>query len=157
MTQIPGPAVGPTQTNPHASGVDRFFAWLRSIDLRRDTEEKWLAGVCSGIATRLGIDPIVVRAALVLLVLLGGVGITLYLIAWAFVPNDREEIVAERAIRQGEVLPIILLVVIVLSLLGGTSFAHDTPGVWWFWWLAVPIAVIAPVPLRRVITRSSSG
>jgi phage shock protein PspC (stress-responsive transcriptional regulator) len=149
MTQIPGPAAGPTQHHDRANGMDRFFDWLRSLDLRRDTEDKWLAGVCSGIANRLGIDPIVVRAGLVLLVLLGGVGITLYLIAWALVPNERQEIVAERAVRQGEVMPIILLVVIGLSLLGSTGFAHDTPGAVWFWWIAVPVAVVVWVVTRN--------
>jgi phage shock protein PspC (stress-responsive transcriptional regulator) len=142
MTQIPGPTVGPTQHDDRANGLDRFFDWLRSLDLRRDTEDKWLAGVCSGIANRLRIDPIVVRAALVLLVLLGGVGFTLYLIAWAFIPNERGEVVAERAIRHGDAMPIILLIVLALSLLGGTGFAHDTPGVVWFWWIAVPAGVV---------------
>ena len=35
---------------------------------------------------------------------------------------------AERAIRDGDVLGIILLVVIGLSLVGGTGFAGDRPG-----------------------------
>ena len=119
MTQNPGPTAGPTNqtaSDGHANGLDRFFGWIRSVDLRRDGDDKWLAGVCSGIATRLGVDPIVIRAVLVLLVVLGGVGITVYLIAWAFLPNNREEIIAEKALRDGDVLGIILLVVIGLSL-----------------------------------------
>ena len=120
--------------------LDRFFDWLRSLDLRRDTDDKWLAGVCSGIANRLGVDPIVIRAALVVLVLLGGVGITVYLIAWAFVPNVRDELVAEKAIRHGDVLGIILLALIALSLLGGIGFGHDNAG--WFWWVLAPIGVV---------------
>ncbi|MGA8979519.1 MAG: PspC domain-containing protein, partial [Pedococcus sp.] len=106
MTQTSGPTTGPTN-DTNASGLDRFFGWLRSIDLRREGEDKWLAGVCSGIATRLGVDPIVIRAVLVLLVVMGGLGITVYLIAWAFLPNDKEDIVAERALRDGDVLGIV--------------------------------------------------
>ena len=93
MTQNPGQTAGTPQST---SGLDRFFAWLRALDIRRDTQDKWLAGVCSGLASRLGVDPLVMRAALIVLILLGGVGVTVYLIAWAFIPNDREEIVAEK-------------------------------------------------------------
>jgi phage shock protein PspC (stress-responsive transcriptional regulator) len=137
MTQIPGPTTAPTHEPP---ALDRFFDWLRSLDLRRDTEDKWLAGVCSGIATRLGVDPIVIRAALVVLVLLGGIGVTIYLIAWAFIPNQANEVVAEKAIRHGDVRGVILLALIALSLLGGVGFGRDNAG--WFWWVVVPIGVV---------------
>jgi len=148
MTQTHGPTTGPT--NPEqASGIDRFFDWLRSIDLRRDGEDKWLAGVCSGIATRLGVDPIVIRAVLVLLVVMGGLGITVYLIAWAFLPNDKEDIVAERALRDGDVLGIVLLVVIGLSLIGNTGFAGDVPGMSWVWWVVIPVGLVVWLVTRK--------
>ena len=148
MTQTHGPGTGPTNTE-QASGIDRFFDWLRSIDLRRDSEDKWLAGVCSGIATRLGVDPIVIRAVLVLLVVMGGLGITVYLIAWAFLPNDKEEIVAERALRDGDVLGIILLVLIGLGLVGATGFAGDVPGMGWVWWVVVPVGLVVWLVTRK--------
>ncbi|WP_161988533.1 PspC domain-containing protein [Pedococcus bigeumensis] len=151
MTQTPGPTAGPTDST-HTTGLDRFFGWIRSVDLRRDGDDKWLAGVCSGIATRLGVDPIVIRAALVLLVILGGVGITIYLIAWAFLPNNRDEIVAEKALRDGDVLGIILLVIIGLSLIGGTGLAGDTPGIGWIWWVVVPIGLVV-----WLVTRNRDG
>lgn len=177
MTQTPGPEQGPPQSpstssspgpagaapggqyGPRAdrSGLDRFFDWLRSLDVRRSSERKWLAGVCSGVAWRLGVDTLVVRAALVLLTLLGGLGITLYLIAWAFLPNDRDEILAERGVRHGEVGPIVLLVVIVLSLLGGGGFAHDGPGLVWFWWLAVPAGVVLWLVTRNRHSSTSTA
>jgi phage shock protein PspC (stress-responsive transcriptional regulator) len=143
MTQSPGPTQSPTpnDANP-GTGLDRFFDWLRSLDIRRDPDDKWLTGTSAGVARRLGVDPLVVRAGFVLLALLGGVGVTLYLIAWAFLPNGRDEILAERAVRQGEFWPIVLLAAIVLSLLGGTGFAHDGTGLSWFWWVAVPVAVV---------------
>jgi phage shock protein PspC (stress-responsive transcriptional regulator) len=155
MTQNPGPTTGPTnQTHPdgHANGLDRFFGWIRSVDLRRDGDDKWLAGVCSGIANRLGVDPIVIRAVLVLLVVLGGVGITVYLIAWAFLPNNREEIIAEKALRDGDVLGIILLVVIGLSLIGANGLAGDTSGLGWIWWVVVPVGLVV-----WLVTRNRDG
>ncbi len=148
MTQTSGPTTGPTN-DTNASGLDRFFGWLRSIDLRRDGDDKWLAGVCSGIATRLGVDPIVIRAVLVLLVVMGGVGITVYLIAWAFLPNDKEDIVAERALRDGDVLGIVLLLVIGLSLLGGSGFAGHVPGLSWIWWVVLPVGLVVWLVTRK--------
>jgi phage shock protein PspC (stress-responsive transcriptional regulator) len=155
MTQNPGPTTGPSnQTNPdgHATGLDRFFGWIRSVDLRRDGDDKWLAGVCSGIATRLGVDPIVIRAVLVLLVVLGGVGITVYLIAWAFLPNNHEEIIAEKALRDGDVLGIILLVVIGLSLIGANGLTGDASGIGWIWWVVVPVGLVV-----WLVTRNRDG
>ena len=146
MTQNPGQSAG---TAPGASGLDRFFGWLRALDLRRDTDDKWLAGVCSGIATRLGVDPLVVRAVLIVLILFGGVGVTLYLVAWAFVPNVRGEVVAERAIRHGDVGGIILLVVLALSLLPGPRFGNDGWGLWWLWWIVVPVGLLVWFVTRR--------
>jgi phage shock protein PspC (stress-responsive transcriptional regulator) len=147
MTQNPGQTAGtPQQT----SGMDRFFGWLRALDVRRDTEEKWLAGVCSGIANRLGVDPLVIRAALVVLILLGGVGVTLYLIAWAFIPNDKEEIVAERGLREGDFWGIAILVLIALSLIGGSGFFDgDGWGLWWLWWIVIPVGVVVWLVTRN--------
>jgi len=148
MTQNPGQTAGtPPQ---HLGGLDRFFGWLRSIDVRRDTQDKWLAGVCSGIASRLGVDPLVVRAGLIVLILLGGIGITLYLVAWAFIPNDKEEIVAENALRGGDFLGIVLLVLIAVSLVGGSGFIDGNGwGMWWFWWIAIPLGVVVWLATRN--------
>ncbi len=146
MTQNPGPTAAPTD---NTSGLDRFFGWLRSIDLRRDGDDKWIAGVCSGIARRLDVDPIVIRAAVVLLVILGGLGFTIYLVAWAFIPNDKGEIVAERAVRGGDVLGIILLVVIALTLFGGLGFAGDNGGFAWFWWVLLPVGLVVWLVTRN--------
>ena len=148
MTQNPGQTAGtPPQ---HLSGLDRFFGWLRSLDVRRDTEDKWLAGVCSGIARRLGVDPLVIRAGLIVLILLGGIGVTLYLIAWAFLPNTQEEIVAEKAVRGGDVGGIILLALVVLSLVGGSGVIDGSGwGIWWLWWVAIPVGIIVWLVTRN--------
>ena len=147
MTQNPGQTAGTPQST---SGLDRFFAWLRALDIRRDTQDKWLAGVCSGLARRLGVDPLVLRAALIVLVLLGGVGITVYLIAWAFIPNDREEIVAENGLRHGDFWGIAILVLIALSLVGGSGIGdHNGWGLWWLWWIAVPVGLVVWLVTRN--------
>jgi phage shock protein PspC (stress-responsive transcriptional regulator) len=50
--------------------------------LRRDPDRKLVAGVASGIARTLGIDPLLVRVAFVLATVLSGLGVPLYLVLW---------------------------------------------------------------------------
>ena len=107
--------------------MDRVFGGLRRIGIRRRTHDKWIAGVCSGLADRLGVDPVIVRAGFVLLTLLGGAGVTIYLFAWVLLPNDRDEIPAQRALRDGNGGSIVLLVIAALALFGGSAFG----GPWW--------------------------
>lgn len=54
--------------------------------LRRDPQTAVVAGVCSGLAQRLLVDPLVLRIAFVLATLAGGVGLAAYVVAWAAVP-----------------------------------------------------------------------
>ena len=61
------------------------------IPLRRDPGHGYVAGVCSGFAARLGIDPILIRIGFVLTHAAGGVGIPLYIIGWAFIPAEGPE------------------------------------------------------------------
>lgn len=138
----------PGATSP-PSGVDRFFAWLRGLDVRRDTDEKWIAGVCSGLARRFNVDPVLIRAAFVVLFCLGFIGFTVYLLVWVFLPETNGSIVAERALRHGDLWSVVLVVVLGLALIGGPSVAHDWNAGLWAWWVIVPIAVLAWFLSRR--------
>ena len=120
--------------------MDKFFDAVRGIDIRRRTDDKWIGGVCSGLADRLGVDPVIVRAALVVLAVFGGAGITIYLVAWVLLPNDREEIVTQRALRDGDGGPVVLLVLAALALLGGSWWSHDSS--WGFPWFIVPLGLV---------------
>ncbi len=55
--------------------------------LYRSTENKMLAGVCSGIADYFNIDPTLVRLGWVLFSLLGGSGLLAYIIAAIIIPE----------------------------------------------------------------------
>ena len=55
--------------------------------LYRNTENKMLAGVCSGIADYFDIDPTLVRLGWVLFSLLGGTGLLAYIIAAIIIPD----------------------------------------------------------------------
>jgi phage shock protein PspC (stress-responsive transcriptional regulator) len=61
---------------------DREHATRRLV---RRTDDKVIAGVCSGLADHFGVDPIVIRLGFVALALTGG-GILAYLAAWALIP-----------------------------------------------------------------------
>jgi signal transduction histidine kinase len=47
-------------------------------------EDRLIAGVCSGLAQGLDVDPIIVRAGFIILTFAGGFGIPLYLFLWWF-------------------------------------------------------------------------
>ncbi len=58
--------------------------------LRRSQVDRQLAGVCGGIARHLTVDPVVVRAAWVVLTVVPGtifLGVLAYLVAWLIVPD----------------------------------------------------------------------
>ena len=55
--------------------------------LYRNTENKMLTGVCSGIADYFDIDPTLVRLGWVLFSLLGGSGLLAYIIAAIIIPE----------------------------------------------------------------------
>ncbi|MEV0687907.1 PspC domain-containing protein [Nocardia sp. NPDC050378] len=53
----------------------------------RSTSDKWIAGVCGGIADYFGWSPSVVRLAFVASCLLPGPQFLLYLILWVIMPK----------------------------------------------------------------------
>ena len=58
--------------------------------LVRNEDEKMIAGVCSGLADYLAVDPVLVRLAFLLLIPAGGVGIPLYIILMIIMPSASE-------------------------------------------------------------------
>lgn len=55
--------------------------------LQRSRRDRFLAGVCGGIAEYYAWDPTIVRVGWIVLTLLGGSGILLYLIMWVVMPK----------------------------------------------------------------------
>jgi phage shock protein C len=58
--------------------------------LRRSLDDKVIAGVCGGLGRYLGVDPVLLRIAFVVLAVAGGGGILIYVIAWILIPQERE-------------------------------------------------------------------
>jgi len=55
--------------------------------LRLSNADRWLAGVCGGIAAVTGVESYVWRLIFVLGLFLGGFTLLLYLLLWIFVPR----------------------------------------------------------------------
>jgi signal transduction histidine kinase len=55
--------------------------------LYREREGRILGGVCVGLARHIGVDPLIVRVAFVTAAAAGGVGLFLYALAWALLPE----------------------------------------------------------------------
>ncbi|HET6504074.1 MAG TPA: PspC domain-containing protein [Amycolatopsis sp.] len=59
---------------------------------RRPRTGRKIAGVAAAIGNRYGIDPVVVRVAFATATLFGGVGPSLYVLAWLFFPGEDDEV-----------------------------------------------------------------
>ncbi|MET4093140.1 PspC domain-containing protein [Arthrobacter sp. UYCu712] len=73
-----------------------FFDWIRSQGIQRG-RDRWVGGVASGIARRTGVDPLIVRGILIVLTVFAGVGVLLYGIAWALLPEPDGRIHVQEA------------------------------------------------------------
>ena len=56
--------------------------------LRRSTGDRWIGGVCGGLARATGLESWVWRLIFAVLILFGGAGIFIYLLLWIFVPAE---------------------------------------------------------------------
>lgn len=57
----------------------------------RSREQKWVAGVCGGLAEKFGITPLLVRLAFVALIAVGGFPIVIvYSVLWVVLPFGPE-------------------------------------------------------------------
>ena len=56
--------------------------------LRRSSTDKWIAGVCGGVAASTGVDAWIWRLLLAVLFFAGGMGLMLYVLLWIFVPAE---------------------------------------------------------------------
>lgn len=50
-------------------------------------DDRWLGGVCSGVAHKLGVDPGAIRLVMVLLLLLPGSQLIVYPLLWLAMPD----------------------------------------------------------------------
>ena len=59
--------------------------------LQRNTRNKVIGGVCSGLADYFGIDTALIRVLFVVILLCGGMGLLIYCILWIAMPANRDD------------------------------------------------------------------
>jgi phage shock protein PspC (stress-responsive transcriptional regulator) len=64
----------------------------KNSDIKRDTKNAILGGVCSGLANKFEIDPLVIRILFIVLTVFFGVFFFVYIVLWVVVPEDKETV-----------------------------------------------------------------
>jgi phage shock protein C len=65
--------------------------------LERKLANRWVAGVCAGLADYTGIDATLIRVIFAVLTFVGGLGPIAYVLGWALIPEEGERVsIAER-------------------------------------------------------------
>lgn len=94
---------------------------------RRPHGGRKVAGVAAAIGNRYGLDPVVVRVALVVATIFGGFGVTFYLLGWLFLPGESDDVSGfEGLIGRGRssVSPAFAVVLSILTVISvGGSFS----------------------------------
>jgi phage shock protein C len=86
FTRAKGRLLGSGAAAPEGPDVGPALAALNA--LRRSRSDRWIGGVCGGIARATGIESWILRLLCVVLAMFGGAGIVLYLLLWIFVPSE---------------------------------------------------------------------
>jgi len=120
--------------------------------LRRRATDRVIGGVAAGIADYLNIDPVLVRAVFVGLVVFGGAGILLYLVAWLLIPVEgKDASPLEQVLPPSGALVRVLLIVAAIAFLGAVLFPFSdwTFGNSWPALILVGLVVTGIYLLRR--------
>jgi phage shock protein PspC (stress-responsive transcriptional regulator) len=139
-----------------------FFGWLRDLGIVRG-EDRWLGGVASGLARRIGLDPVLVRGLFILLAVFGGVGVLLYGVAWALLPEPDGRIHAEEAAHGRWSSGMTGAVIITVLGLFGRPFAlfgldgEFRGAIWALLWVAAVIFVVLWLIGRNRGSRPRTG
>ncbi|MFI2362273.1 PspC domain-containing protein [Promicromonospora sp. NPDC019610] len=118
-----------------------FFASIRRGLFPR-SDQRWVGGVAGGLAERIGWDPLLVRGLLIVSFFLGGLGLVLYGVGWALLPERDGRIHLQEAVRGN--FDVAMLGAVAVFLIG---FSWGGPLGWWddggwhwlviLFWLAV--------------------
>ena len=118
---------------------------LRTLaDMRRSKDDRMLAGVCSGAAKYLNVDPVVVRVIIAVLTFVGLSGLILYLAAWFLLPAEGEQSIAADWFNLDKNEPQVRMVGLVgATVLAAFAIVGNSQWDWWgVPWVLVPIAVL---------------
>ncbi|MFJ5699471.1 PspC domain-containing protein [Arthrobacter sp. NPDC093139] len=74
--------------------MEKFYSIVRGLGLKRGPQ-RWLGGVCGGIADKFNVDVAYVRIGFLIFCLLPGPAVVFYLAAWLVLPNQSNVIALE--------------------------------------------------------------
>ena len=73
----------------HPGSAPGSEPYVKAVNaLRRSRSDRWIAGVCGGLAQPTGVESWVWRLIFAMLLLFGGAGLLLYVLMWIFVPAE---------------------------------------------------------------------
>lgn len=156
-----GPATPNQQQTPqpsqYATQAKNFFDWIRTLKIVRG-QDRWLGGVASGIAHRLGIDPVIVRGIVVVSIIFFGIGLFAYGVTWALLPEPDgrihvQEVAKGRWSAGMTGAAIFVGLAIVPAWRGLLFFSFGTGG--WFPWPLLWLAGIAGLIIWAVNSNKS--
>ncbi len=138
---------------------------LRSVaEMRRSSSPRMIAGVCTGMARHLDIDPILVRIVFAVLVFAGGAGVIVYAAFWFLVPAEdaRTSIAAdwfrlgdsEEKVRVGGL--VLAGAVAVLAAIGDNGWGWGAGVPWGLLPLALIVYLFVVRPRRRREARAAA-
>ncbi|MEP7040756.1 MAG: PspC domain-containing protein [Chloroflexota bacterium] len=116
--------------------------------LERSRSDRIIGGVAAGIGHHLGIEPVVVRIAFVVLTMALGFGLVVYLLAWLLAPEEALESAGQRRARilirptLGQALGAALILAGVLLLLLVTGFWFGEELAWPVTLAAIGFAIL---------------
>ena len=67
-------------------------AGLSDTAMRRSLSDRWLGGVCGGLARMMGVETWIVRLGVTLLTFFWGTGLVIYILLWVFVPVEESDL-----------------------------------------------------------------
>ena len=131
--------------------------------LRRRTDNRVIGGVAGGLGDYFNVDPLLFRIGFVGLIIFGGAGLVLYLIAWLLLPAEGQDAsMVERFFRRLGLTPRRLgwiAVVLVASILlinatsSGMAYSMGIPGAFW----AIGVIGAGVLLLRRREARPAAA
>ena len=112
-----------------------------------------LGGVCAGLGRYLGLDPVLLRIAFVVLAVAGGGGVLLYVLGWVLIPEARPgEPLGTATPSNADTTRLIVggaLIAVGTVLLLGLSLPRIGKYLWPLALITIGVAVILQSSLRR--------
>jgi len=71
--------------------------------LCRSDTDKVIGGVCGGLGEYLSVDPLLMRIAFVILAMASGIGLTLYILMWIFIPTAHADALTQKEVTRNNV------------------------------------------------------